>query len=250
MTKNNKLYKVTNGENTYLMLPAKDERRKNIDFDIVYTVPCSNIKCILEYEISYGLRTFIYYFDNNDKRWILESFDIALKHGHRQAINKNKRYINSEIKVLNPTTLCYKDEFDIETILSVYGNELQPQKSQISNSITEDILKITNITLGDYLDREKNEIILHIGTQEKLHIFIQSPTQEKQNFKVYRKIYSELTDEFYDIAPDSKDDFISYESFTKLFINSELAREIFIIIKNKQNRIRHQVLSLTKKENN
>lgn len=146
---------------------------------------------------------------------------------------------------------------NIKTILSVYGNQIQPQNSKICNSQTSRILKVTDVTLGDYydvttrddyIDAGTCEIILHIGDVEKLHILLAPPTKNYQHFMVYRQVYSELTDKCFDILEgiNDKDEYLSYERFTRLFANSDLAMEIFDEGQKYQAKVKNQILALVK----
>ena len=178
-----KIFRVVNGENTYLMLPSSNHRKSVVDFDIVYTIPSSKIRCLMEFQEDSNerfIKVIALYWDNHGKQ-ILETFNLDLE--RKMVSDVEKRIVNGSIEVINPTTFYYKDDKNIKTMLSIYGNQIQPQMSKISNSLTEGVLAITDVTLGNYyIDNNRSEIVLHIGNYERLHLLLIPPTKKYQFF--------------------------------------------------------------------
>ena len=236
------IYRVVNGEYTYLMLSSD-----NNTMDLFYTIHSTNIRYIIEHSDetrTQYIKVIILYWDSQGKQ-ILEIFNLNLE--NKKVYHVEKKVVNNIIKLINPTTFYYNDEHNFKNILSFYGEQLQPQT--ISNMLCNRKFKVTDVTLGEYcLEDNTIEIVLHIGNIEKLHLLLVSPTSTYQSFKVYRRFYSELTDKIIDIlsSENHEEEYLTFERFVMLFTDSNLVTEVSKKEKEHGMKVRQQVLALKK----
>lgn len=194
-------------------------------------------------------------FNQNRPGTTLDSFSINLEEGKVYRRFCDKPITTSGFpSCIYPGVYCYKNQYGQTFLTTAYREsiildrpflalsrelkiEIDNLKEGLKELAQEDTLKYPNI----------KELLVSIGSEESLHLFIKLPIKPDEEFLVYKHITSKMTGLEY-VLWDDEENYKSFYQFEYYFSKSDLAQEIAYINKyteeqtERQNNKAHQKL--------
>ncbi len=200
-------------------------QKNDDDHDLTYicTIPDFTFLEELDQDYVNPRIVFGYIDDTNDFR--LQSMRISVEHGHTYD-NTVRPTLERAIRI-NHGVYLYGYPGKVPYLYTIWVQRFDLSKYNFPVKCKD----VEFDFLNDFPEfKEKNTDILgvrfNLGDIDTIHAFVKIPTRPYEKFKISKCFYSEMSQCEYDLSSDQDELFISPDSFSRLFVTSEVSNRI------------------------